>query len=1115
MRSPLLAVAALLIATPAAAEWPAGPWPQCGPEQPEACPSDLGEKWNLISWVKEGMVLDDPQEYAMGSGLAVDRAWRHTGGSPEVVIAVLDSGIEWDDRAVRRKVHLNKAELPRPAQGVSLREDRPWDLDGDGVFTVDDYRWDLRVRRTDGVDTADDVLNASDLIAVFSDGVDDDANGYIDDIAGWDFHWNDNNPYDDTRFGHGTFEARQSVAEAEDGGAIGTCPDCAYLPVRIGDAFIADVDNIASAVLFATDSGASVVQAALGSLGDNEHLRLAMEQAHSSGLTMVMAGGDETSYHPNPPGVVEYAIYMSANRHDDNDEEDSHTYLNNANCTNYGPRLDLSAPSTDCASGATGVTAGVAGLLYAAALEQQLDPPLEPAEVKQLLLGTADDIDVPLSRGPDADPDRYPSYPGWDSFFGYGRVSAGKAVEALAAGHIPPVAEISSPRWYQVHPERDGEIVVRGAVRGRAGVDSWVLEWAPGGDPRDDAFLPLAQGSGPYEGELGRVDPAELRAGGVLPDPPWGPRGEQETGPERSHKAHRNGVTFRLRALSPDGLWGVARRYISLDADPGLLPAYPLRLDSSVEASPRAGDVDGDGQVDLVIATSGGWVHVLDGRTGQNLDGWPVGTPLLEEVDPAAEAGHADSTSHLALAGRLQAREGLVATPALADLDGDGTDDVVVATMRGSVLAWGAGGRLLPGFPVRVDPALSGPGSPSVTLERGFLAAPVIEDLDGDGDWEIIAAAMDGYVYVWHHDGTLASGWPVPIASVGASGNPFNRIVSSPAVGDIDADGSPDIVVGSNEAASSNYALLYAVHAQGTDHEGGAYLEGFPAFVFAGYTDILPVVGEGLPTSPALADLDGDGLLEIGANAIADTGSIWDAFGQQFSNLHGSEQSFGRLHNTREGALLQMMNSGSFADLDGDGTPEWINGAVGLQFANAFLNNGRRFEFDHLVAAWDAISGEFKPGFPQVIEDLQFFMNPAVGDVGGGPEPEVVTSSGGFLVHAWDVNGVEAPGFPRSTGGWNVASPLLADIDGDGFRDVVVANRTGLVFAWQTEAPAWADLQWPTFSHDARGTGNLETPLPLVPEPELVEQGCGCSQGDNADGAWALLGVLGLWWRRR
>ena len=62
------------------------------------------------------------------------------------------------------------------------------------------------------------ILDPGDLIQLFSDGVDDDGNGYVDDIAGWDFYKDDNNPYDDVavrarhRRGGGLERARGTTA---------------------------------------------------------------------------------------------------------------------------------------------------------------------------------------------------------------------------------------------------------------------------------------------------------------------------------------------------------------------------------------------------------------------------------------------------------------------------------------------------------------------------------------------------------------------------------------------------------------------------------------------------------------------------------------------------------------------------------------------------------------------------------------------------------------------------------------------------------------------------------------------------------------------------------------
>ena len=92
------------------------------------------------------------------------------------------------------------------------------------------------------------MLDPQDVMIAFSDGKDDDSNGFVDDIAGWDFLDDDNDPFDDVQYGHGTGEARDSNAEADNGGDLGTCPNCKVVPLRVGDSFVADVNSFAQAV---------------------------------------------------------------------------------------------------------------------------------------------------------------------------------------------------------------------------------------------------------------------------------------------------------------------------------------------------------------------------------------------------------------------------------------------------------------------------------------------------------------------------------------------------------------------------------------------------------------------------------------------------------------------------------------------------------------------------------------------------------------------------------------------------------------------------------------------------------------------------------------------------
>ena len=103
--------------------------------------------------------------------------------------------------------------------------------------------------------------------ASFSDGVDDDGNGYVDDISGWDFFEGDNDPNDDVDYGHGTGEAEDSAGET-DTNLDPQCPNCLVMPMRVGDSFVADVNHFAEAAIYATDNGASIIQTALGTLNN-------------------------------------------------------------------------------------------------------------------------------------------------------------------------------------------------------------------------------------------------------------------------------------------------------------------------------------------------------------------------------------------------------------------------------------------------------------------------------------------------------------------------------------------------------------------------------------------------------------------------------------------------------------------------------------------------------------------------------------------------------------------------------------------------------------------------------------------------------------------------------
>ena len=295
-------------------------------------PSDLGgDDWKYFSGnacdlygqfdVRCSPVINsNPQELHGVTGASIDLSWRTTTGRPDVVIAVHDSGVRWNDGGamvdLNNKTWLNRGELPQPDWGSPHPND-PYDRNADGIFNMKDYcgepseqndcgsSGDSRVRGAAG--SADTDYNANgwidpeDLIFKFSDGVDDDGNGYKDDFVGWDTFEDDNDPFDEVQYGHGTGEARDSTAEINNGGDAGVCPNCMVMHMRVGDSFVADVNDFAQGVLYATDNGASIIQSALGTLNNSRFAQEAINYAYKRGVVLIASAADESAGHHNQP----------------------------------------------------------------------------------------------------------------------------------------------------------------------------------------------------------------------------------------------------------------------------------------------------------------------------------------------------------------------------------------------------------------------------------------------------------------------------------------------------------------------------------------------------------------------------------------------------------------------------------------------------------------------------------------------------------------------------------------------------------------------------------------------------------------------------------------------
>src|SRR5690606_24334302 len=197
---------------------------------------------------------------------------------------------------------------------------------------------------------------------------------------------------------------------------------------------------------------------------------------------------------------------------------------------------------------------------------------------------------------------------------------------------------------------------------------------------------------------------------------------------------------------------------------------------------------------------------------GSQLQGFPVA---------GVRSAYASVESH----GMADAFASYYAPVAVGDVDGDGRPDIVAASMEGSILAVDAAGRPLTGFPWTIpfpDMTTSGPQQ---VIAQGIWSAPVLVNLDDDAGLEIAFGALDGKFYVLDQGARPLAGFPIEVREGGV----LAKLMSSPAVADINDDGIPDFVFGSNHVGASA-GTLFAIDGRGTTVRL-PMLDGFPTKV--------------------------------------------------------------------------------------------------------------------------------------------------------------------------------------------------------------------------------------------------------------------------------------------
>ncbi|GAA0274592.1 hypothetical protein GCM10009527_083770 [Actinomadura nitritigenes] len=1066
---PVVAIlmAGLLAWAPAA--FADGGFPASPPDDPGYASAEVpgcgngvnGEQHALYSFMpKCAPNARDPEN---ASGMSVDKAWReYTIGSPDVVIAYVEGGINWhngDAAELADKVFLNTGELPEP-EGSST-----YDKDGDGVVTAADYAADPRVKDANG----NGRIDPEDLIAAFSNGKDDDGNGFTDDISGWDFYERQNDPatYDST-YGHANGQMKTMAAQTNNGvQGAGVCPRCRILPVRAGQEALDRTDDLAQAWLYAAHMGAKVIVSTTADLGYSSYMRQTVEKLWRDGVVMVESSNDfDSTDHQGGmfwPHVIpgNGLVPNTAGVPDPLANTLTTTYRTRSDETSFGAKAMFSvATQGGSTSESTPTTGGVFGLLLSYGI--QIGRPLTNEEAVQVLRATASDIDDPSLP--------WPGRPGWDRQYGYGRPNVAKAMQAVKDGNVPPVGAITGPDWYSLYdPASTRSVDVTGYVAApRSSGYRYELDWAPGIEPSAAAFRSAGSGSGasPHDGRIGTLDLSQV------PKSVW--EAQYRLSDDKALSASEQyTVTLRLRVWDASGRMAEERRAIAVHHDPALRTGFPRRLGVGNESQPAITELQG--RKAIVYADGDGRVHALDGASGKELPGWPATTrpTVPQHAYPGIDPGH----------------EPVVAPVAVGDLTHDGHREVVATSTTGRTYVFDASGRLLPGWPKTLDAGVAPPPVPRPALKytrlpvQGATASPVLVDLDGDGGLDIVQAGWDGRVHAWRPDGSDLPGWPVEVRTGNGPPDGYIRIddhklPGTPAVADLDGDGRPEIVVrsqlsdskgGGEQFYGANYAFAY--------HADGAPVAGWPvrmASVMTFYGSAQEFITEGV-NQPVTADVDGDGKDEVATGPsfgptylISGTGRILRDYGplanpalDPSAVLGGHLPADVPLSFTTSGAF------GRFGPLGRLGYTEGGSGAASLVAALLFPGSGQ--PIGNYQRGYDAATALPVPGFPQRRTGLAFLGSPIVADVTGDGRAEVIGGGDTSTLHAFTWTG-QAAGFPLFTGGWTIWSPSAGDLDGDGRTDLVATTREGYLFAWRTQGRADA-VEWPTYHHDDQRTG--------------------------------------------